>query len=508
MSLKTQTIKNVSSSWMSLLVNGIVGFFLAPFIIHHLGDDAYGLWILIYSITGSYGLFDLGIRSSVVRYVSKFHALGDRAELSRLLSTTLFAYSIVGLIATAVTVFGAIYLDRIFHIPPGFVHTARLLFLMVGLSLALDFPLGIGGGVLDALQKFYLANLTRLASSVLRAILIVIALSRGKGLITLGLITVVLPLIASGVRVFMAVRALPVPISARYINRNTLRQMAGYSSATLIIMVAARLRFRTDAMVIGAFLSAAAITMFSIGSRLVSFATDIVVSLAEVFTPMASQFEARKDLQALQRMFVLGSRACGMVMFPCTVILVVLGKSVIRVWVGQRYVADAYPVLLILVLATTLWTSQATSGRVLMGTGRHKTMALVVLIEGIANLVLSIVLVKPYGIVGDALGTAIPLAITSIFFLPQYLCSTLGVPVLQFLRQAYLAPLLCSFPLALTLAVLNSLFPTPSYPTLVLEMAIGIIAYGLCLLAMLAIRRPPVTGFGTRVLQLLSRSEF
>jgi O-antigen/teichoic acid export membrane protein len=507
MSLKTQTIKNVTSSWMSLLVNGIIGFFLAPFIIHHLGDDAYGLWILIYSITGSYGLFDLGIRSSVVRYVSKFQALGDRAELSRLLSTTLFAYSIVGFIATAVTVSGAIYLDRIFHIPVGFLHSARLLFLMVGLSLAVDFPLGVGGGVLDALQKFYLANLTRLTSSVLRAILIVIALSRGKGLLTLGLITVVLPLIASSVRVFMALRLLRVPISARYVNRNTFRQMAGYSSATLIIMIAARLRFRTDAIVIGSFLSAAAITMFAIGSRLVSFATDIVVSLAEVFTPMASQFEARKDMQALQRMFVLGSRACGIVMFPCTVILVVLGKSVIRVWVGQRYVADAYPVLLILVLATTLWTSQATSGRVLMGTGRHRTMALIVLIEGIANLVLSIVLVRPYGIVGDAMGTAIPLAITSIFFLPQYLCSTLNLSVLQFLKQAYLPPLLCSFPLALTLAFLNTLFPIPSYPALVLEIAIGISTYGLCLVVLLAIRQPSAS-LRTRVLQLLSRPEF
>lgn len=507
MNLKTRTIKNVSSSWMSLLVNGIVGFFLAPFIIHHLGDDAYGLWILIYSITGSYGLFDLGIRSSVVRYVSKFHALGDGEELSRLLSTTLFAYSIIGLIATVVTVSGAIYLDRIFHIPPGFLHTARLLFLMVGMSLALGFPLGIGGGVLDALQKFYLANLTRLASTVLRAVLIVIALSRGKGLLTLGLITVALPLIASSVRVFMAVRALPVPINVRYINRNTFRQMAGYSSATLIIMVAARLRFRTDAMVIGAFLSAAAITMFSIGSKLVTFATDIVVSLAEVFTPMASQFEARKDKQALQRMFVLGSRACGAVMFPCTVILVVLGKSVIRVWVGERYVADGYPVLLILILATTLWTSQATSGRVLMGTGRHRTMALVVLIEGIANLVLSIVLVRPYGLVGDALGTAIPLAITSIFFLPQYLCSTLDLSVLRFLRQAYLAPLLCSFPLVLTLEILKILFPIPSYPAIGLEMTIGTIVYGLCLLAVFAIRQPSAFGLRARVLRLLSRSE-
>jgi O-antigen/teichoic acid export membrane protein len=338
--------------------------------------------------------------------------------------------------------------------------------------------------------------------------LIVIALSGGKGLLTLGLITVILPLIASTVRVYMAVKALPVAIGVRYINRNTFRQMAGYSSATLIIMVAARLRFRTDAMVIGAFLSAAAITMFSIGSKLVTFATDIVVSLAEVFTPMASQLEARKDMLALQRMFILGSRACGIVMFPCTVILVVLGKSVIRVWVGQRYVAEAYPVLLILVLATTLWTCQATSGRVLMGTGRHKTMALVVLFEGVANLVLSILLVRPYGIVGDALGTAIPLAATSVFFLPQYLCSTLNLSVVQFVKESYLASLICSIPLALTLEALNRLFPAPSYPALVLEMAVGIVVYGLCLLAIFAIQRPSTIDFRTRVLQLLGRPEF
>ena len=73
---KRQIIKNVGSSWFSLGINVLVGLFLSPFLVHYLGDSAFGIWVLIFSITGYYGLFDLGIRSSLIRYVSKFTATG------------------------------------------------------------------------------------------------------------------------------------------------------------------------------------------------------------------------------------------------------------------------------------------------------------------------------------------------------------------------------------------------------------------------------------------------
>lgn len=66
MSLKTWALNNVSSSWGGLAVNIAVGFFLSPFIEHHLGDEASGLRILIFSMTGYYGIFDFGIRCSQV----------------------------------------------------------------------------------------------------------------------------------------------------------------------------------------------------------------------------------------------------------------------------------------------------------------------------------------------------------------------------------------------------------------------------------------------------------
>ncbi len=77
---KRQIIKNITSSWFALGTNILVGLFLSPFILHRLGDSAFGVWVLTFSITGYYGLFDLGIRSSIVRYVSKHLATGSNEE--------------------------------------------------------------------------------------------------------------------------------------------------------------------------------------------------------------------------------------------------------------------------------------------------------------------------------------------------------------------------------------------------------------------------------------------
>src|SRR6266446_7294645 len=99
-----QVVKNVSSSWIALGTNVLVGIFLSPFMLHRLGDAAFGIWVLIFSITGYYGLFDLGIRSSLVRYVSKYTATGDREKLTQFASTALFSYTGIGLLSMALTV--------------------------------------------------------------------------------------------------------------------------------------------------------------------------------------------------------------------------------------------------------------------------------------------------------------------------------------------------------------------------------------------------------------------
>src|SRR5260370_28597619 len=106
---KVAVFKNVGSSWFALGVNILVGIFLSPYILHHLGDDAFGLWVLIFSITGYYGLFDLGIRSSIIRYVAKYSASAENNQFDRLINTALFSVLVIGVIALLITLIGSIY---------------------------------------------------------------------------------------------------------------------------------------------------------------------------------------------------------------------------------------------------------------------------------------------------------------------------------------------------------------------------------------------------------------
>ena len=476
---KIDIIKNVSSSWFSLGVNILVGIFLSPFILHRLGNTAYGAWVLVFSVTGYYGLFDLGIRSSIVRYVSTYTARQDTEGLSRIINTGLAGYAAIGMLAMTATLVVSNYVDSLFRLPPNFVGTARVLFLIVGAAVSLGFPFGIFGGILEGLSRFYAVNATNVVSTLIRAALIVLALNRGYGLLAVATITVVLPFIASGVRAAIVLHVLPLRFGWKYVDRSALREIASYSSVSFLLMISYKLRFKTDEIVVSTFLSVTAVTFFSIGDRLVDYTGEVVSGLSQLVIPMSGQSDAKGDMDRLRRIFVAGNRSCALIVFPITATLIILGKSVLTAWVGARYVAPCYPVLLTLLIPSTLVFAQAASPRILYGMARHKSLAWVTAMEGIANLILSIVLIRPFGVVGDALGTAIPLTCTALFFLPRHLTRMLNIKLRSFLVQAYSLPILLVFPTVLMLLLMRSWFFARTYRQVALQIIIAMIPYAL-----------------------------
>ena len=409
MSIPGLAIKNVAATWLGLAVHAVVGFFLSPFILHRLGDGAFSVWILVFALTGYFGLLDLGIRSAVVKYTAKLTALHDTDQLSRNLSTSLAFYGFIAIVVMLVTAIGAAYLHLFFKISPELIHSAQILFLLSGVSVAFAFPLTVFAGVLEGLQKFSSLQLSQIGVSLLRAVVIVIALMCGGGLLTIGVITVATSLLSYLIFMWMAMRVFPTRLRWANVDIRSFRTMARYGLFAFAILAAEKLRFQCDAAVIGAVLSASAITMFSIGSKLVEYSSYAVRGMSQIFTPMSSHFHASGDLGRLRRAFITGNRVCALITFPLCVILVILGKPIIAAWVGVRYLSSYY-VLVLLIVPRSLYLAQSTvnpnpDGNV---TASHPGVRCLVL-EGMANLVLSIFLAHPFGILGVAAGMAIPL---------------------------------------------------------------------------------------------------
>jgi O-antigen/teichoic acid export membrane protein len=209
---------------------------------------------------------------------------------------------------------------------------------------------------------------------------------------------------------------------------------------------------------------------------------------------MSSQFHATGDYSRLRMIFIAGNRACAFVMFPICVSLIVMGKSVIEAWMGRQYISS-YTVMLVLLIPSTLYNAQTTSNRILFGMSMHKSLAIIVLMEGAANVILSIALVRPWGIVGDAVGTAIPLLCTALVFLPRHMCRRLEVPLRKFIPEAYFYPVVLCIPMAFALALMQRSFYAHRYPQLLLNLLVGWAVYGSGVLWFLLTREP----FGMRI---------
>jgi hypothetical protein len=77
---RSRFARNAVANWIAFLFTAIVGFFLSPFVVEHLGATRYGVWSLLAGLVGYLGLLDLGIRQAVNRYVAHHRAVGAHEE--------------------------------------------------------------------------------------------------------------------------------------------------------------------------------------------------------------------------------------------------------------------------------------------------------------------------------------------------------------------------------------------------------------------------------------------
>jgi hypothetical protein len=106
----------------------------------------------------------------------------------------------------------------------------------------------------------------------------------------------------------------------------------------------------------------------------------------------------------------------------------------IRAWVGEGF-DTAATVLQVLCLVVAVRTLMAVPSTVLKGTGHHKMMAVASCWSALANLLLSIVAVKLYGIVGVVIGTVIPAVALAGGVIFPWACRIVGLSPWQGYRR-------------------------------------------------------------------------
>jgi O-antigen/teichoic acid export membrane protein len=191
---------------------------------------------------------------------------------------------------------------------------------------------------------------------------------------------------------------------------------------------------------------------------------------------MASEIHARKDPAQLRFLYLVSTRITLAVALPIGLALIILAENILTVWVGIEYATYAY-LIVILTIAMVIDTSQWPAGFVLQGMARHHPLATMTIASGIANLILSVILVNYIGLSGVALGTLIPTTIICIGFVAPYAMRVIGVSVREMVTKVLWPALLPAVPMGLLMVLLNQIIDSTSLPGLLLVAGIGVLPY-------------------------------
>jgi O-antigen/teichoic acid export membrane protein len=466
------TARNVLSNWATYLISGAIGFFLSPFIVRHLGDSAYGIWVLLVSLTGYLGFLDLGIRGAVTRYVAKFHSEKSHEQSSHTVSSACGLFIVLGIVAIAVSVLFAVFAVPHFRIPLSYSRTVQIVFVIAGANVAVSLLSGVFGGVLVGLQRFDLYNSIALSVTGVRVVAIVTALRDGRGLTSLALIQLGSSFAELLLGFTFARKLYPeVRLATSYFSRAHISLIFSFGVYAFLLLVSNYLIYYTDALVIGVFLPVGFVTYFAIAGNLIIYARELVSGFSRTMTPLASKLEVEAGRQGLRETTLKAARYCSMVVLPIFVTFMIRGHSFIGLWMGPAYADLSGHVLKILCLPWFLGASVPVITSVMLGISKHKPIVPVALAEGLGNLVLSIILIRAIGVLGVAWGTAIPNVAVSLFFWPWYVRQTLGIPIRRYMISLWLVPAIAVVPFGICTYFLHRFWPAPTLSFFFLQTA-------------------------------------
>ena len=428
--------RNVSTRYMAIGVESILGLIVLPFNVAHLGASAYGLWMLTASVTTYFSVLDLGYSGALVKFVAQYRARRDFRALNEILSTTFSIFATFGVVTYLVAIGIAIFMGRLFQLSPEQVHVGRIVLLIISLNVAAGTAFSVFGGVINGFQRYDLNNVVGTISSVLTAVVNVAVLAAGYGLVELVAATTVVRLLTYLVYRANAYRVFPaLQLRLSSFRRERLREVTSFSVYMLLIDWANKMNYSVDALVIGAFLNTSAVAVWTVGQRLAEVTQRLTNQLNDVLFPTVVDNDAGARTERLKAIFVQGTRLSLATVVPMGGAMMLMAGPLVQAWVGPEFARSAL-ILQLLTLSVIVRVGNATAGTVLKGAGKHRLVAFTNVAAAVVNLGLSIALVKAFGLPGVALGTLVPICIASTLVLFPAGCRRVDLPLGRALSEA------------------------------------------------------------------------
>lgn len=458
-------VRNVAATWLRFVLMVTAGLFMSPFIVSTLGTSAFGVWVLVGSLTGTLGLFDLGIRSAVTRFVAFEHARNDHEAASRIASAAQSLFICAGALVLLTAFILASGMNHWFNVPQQYSVIAKIVLLIVAATVVLNIAIGLYSGILTARQRLDQIAYVDIVLELLRIVLVVAVLTLSGGLIGMALVGYLLWLLRYRYYQVLAARFYPeLRIRMTWPRMTDIRTILSVSGYATLIFTSVVALSQASTLIIAALLPVKMVALYSIGATLPVYAMALSDPIAQTVQPRASRLDAFGDAEGLRQLILTTGRYSSLLLLPVIVTFIVRGHSFIDIWMGSEFRGPSGDVLAVLAVGLVFSTPRYIIQSSFIGTGRHATLAPWYIGEALVVAVLTYLLVPHFGIIGAAWSVVGMGVMISCVVLPWICRRKFGLGFRAIAWNLVVRPLLSVVPFAICSAYVDRAWAANNYP--------------------------------------------
>ena len=391
--LQTNTLVNLGGFVVPIAVSIVT----VPIYLKLVGQERYGVLVIVWIMLGYFGVFDLGLGRATTHQVAQ--ALADQPRTNAVFWTATGLNAVLGTIGGAILIpVGYLLMQHAFKFPDQLKHEVIYSLPWLALSVPLTTVSSVFTGALQGRERFVPVNVLISVYGILfQVVPLVVAEIRGPNLVWL---------IASAALVQLATTCLGFLACLRWIadarpsaDRRLIRSLFAFGGWVSVSGLVSPLLTIVDRLVVGATLGAGGVTRYSVPFNLAIRLWIIPNSVARTIFPRlaalgrtAAEEVAREAVQGLFLMLT-----------PIVIVALLLVEPFLKVWIGSQLGRSAPVVAAILLLGVWANGLAYVPYAFLQAQGRPDVPAKLHIVEVLPFLAILWVGLKVAGVEGGAL---------------------------------------------------------------------------------------------------------
>lgn len=452
-------LDGVFVSYANQILVMLVGLWLTPFLLTHLGQHDFGLWLIGLKALSYLTLLDIGILGLLPREVAFAKGRMANSGGTELVRTVIEETAVVILTSLPLLIAASFLAWRWL---PSHNEVFRNSVALILIVFTVQFPFRIIYSSLEGLQDLGFLGTLQMIAWGAGLIVNVVMVLRGAGLYALALGWAITQGVITAGSIWRFYCRYP-EFFPRRLRRLSWTQYRGYFGASIWVSITqvAQILRNSDLLLVGKVMGANMAVPFSCTGKLIAIGTNQPLVIMQSAQPALSELRATGDRKHLA--MVIGSLTQAMLMLSGAVgvVVLVVNRGFVQRWVGaDQYLGFWLTVSLLMEMMIRHWN--VTTIYSLFSLGHQRHISIVSIADGVCTVLATWVLIAWIGPLGAPLGSLSAVVFLSLPWNLHKLRRELDCPLLDLLMpvKAWGARFL---PVLLVLGILGELFLPANY---------------------------------------------